>query len=179
MISPFYIVFALSQKVWFFSVKLTKKRAFETKRKKNIYSYIIKGLLHWYRWILSLVAISTDARKLASFDIPTRNNIHRYQCNNPLISYNIMRKKGSFWNWYKMMEIIKALKCCQDLYQVVVCPYPGAIYMFEIVKKCKLSLPAQDQLSGERYRTVGLLVKRGLSLYKTGVFIAVVHALAT
>ena len=35
--------------------------------------------------ILSLVGISTDARKLASFDIPTRDNIHRYQCNNPII----------------------------------------------------------------------------------------------
>ena len=56
------------------------------------------------------------------------------------------------------MTIIKALKCCQNLYQVVVCPCPGAIYMFEIVKKCTISLPAQDQLSGERYRTVGPLV---------------------
>ena len=36
----------------------------------NVYSYIIKGLLHWYRWILTLVGISTDARKLASLDIP-------------------------------------------------------------------------------------------------------------
>ena len=26
-----------------------------------------------------------DARKLVSFDIPTRDNIHRYQCNNPII----------------------------------------------------------------------------------------------
>ena len=57
-----------------------------------------------------------------------------------------------------MMGIIKALKCCQNLYQVVVCPCPGAIYMFEIVKKCKISLPAQDELSGEHYRTVGPLV---------------------
>ena len=55
---------------------------------QNIYRYIIKGLLHWYRWILSLVGISTDARKLPSFDIPTRDNIHRYQCNNP-ISYHV------------------------------------------------------------------------------------------
>ena len=37
-------------------------------------------------------------------------------------------------------------------------PCPGAIYMVEIVKKCKISLPAQDQVSGERYRTVGPLV---------------------
>ena len=85
MILPFYIIFALSQKVLFFSVKLTKKRAYKTKQKKNIYSHIIKGLLHWYQWILSLVVISTDARKLASFDIPTRDNIHRYQCNNPIL----------------------------------------------------------------------------------------------
>ena len=54
---------------------------------RNIYSYIIKGLSHWNRWILSLVGISTDARKLASFDIPTRDNIHRYQCNNPIVSH--------------------------------------------------------------------------------------------
>ena len=30
--------------------------------------------------------------------------------------------------------------------------------MFQIVKKCKISLSAQDQLSGEHYRTVGPLV---------------------
>ena len=29
--------------------------------------------------------ISTDARKLASFDITTRDNIRRYQCDNPII----------------------------------------------------------------------------------------------
>ena len=52
---------------------------------QNIYSYTIKGLLHWYLWILSLVGISTEARKLASFDIQTRDNIHRYQGNNPII----------------------------------------------------------------------------------------------
>ena len=38
----------------------------------------------------------------------------------------IIRQKGSFWNWYKMMGKIKALKCCQNLYQVLVCPCPGA-----------------------------------------------------
>ena len=88
MISLFDIIIALSQKVWLFSVKLIKTRTYETKRKKHIYSYIIKGLLHWYQWILSRVGISTDARKLASFDIPTRDNIHRYmyQCNNPVLS---------------------------------------------------------------------------------------------
>ena len=67
-------------------------------------------------------------------------------------------QKGYFWNWYKMMGIIKALKCCQNLYQVVVCPCAGSIHMFEIVKKCKISHPAQDQLSGERNRIVGPLV---------------------
>ena len=40
------------------------------------------------------------------------------------------------------------------MYHVVVCPCPMAIYMFEIVKKCKISLPAQNQVSGECYRTV-------------------------
>ena len=33
--------------------------------------------------------ISTDARKLASFDIPTRDNIHRYQCNNPILLHKV------------------------------------------------------------------------------------------
>ena len=46
-----------------------------------------------------------------------------------------MRQKGSYWNWYKMMGIIKALQCCQNLYRVIVCPCRGAIYMLEIVKK--------------------------------------------
>ena len=45
--------------------------------------------------------------------------------------HKIMRQKGSFWNWYQIMGTIKALKYCQNLYQVVVCPCPGAIYMFE------------------------------------------------
>ena len=56
-----------------------------------------------------------------------------------------------------MMGIIKTLKICQNLYQEVVCPCPGAIYMFDIEKK-SLSLPAQDQVSGERYKTVGPLL---------------------
>ena len=32
------------------------------------------------------------------------------------------------------------------------------IYMFEIVKKCKISFPAQDQQSSEHYRNIGPLV---------------------
>ena len=55
--------------------------------------------------------------------------------------HKIMRQKGSFWNWYKMMGIMKALKCCQNLYQVVVCPCPGALYMFEKKNAKSLSLP--------------------------------------
>ena len=47
------------------------------------YSFI--GLLHCYRWILSLVVISKDASVRASADIPTRDSIHRYQCDNPFI----------------------------------------------------------------------------------------------
>ena len=61
----------------------------------NIYSYIIKGLLHWYRWILSLAGISTDARKLTSFDIPSRDNIHRYQCNNLIIYKQTLIMNGT------------------------------------------------------------------------------------
>ena len=50
-----------------------KKKNKVTINDKIFISYIIKGLLHWYRWILSLVAIhvSTDARKLASFELGT------------------------------------------------------------------------------------------------------------
>ena len=47
----------------------------------NIYSYI-KGLSHCNWWILPLVGISTDTRKLASFDISTRDN----KCNNPILT---------------------------------------------------------------------------------------------
>ena len=42
--------------------------------------------------------------------------------------YEIIRQNGPFWNWYKMMGIIKALKCCQNLYQMVVCSCPGALF---------------------------------------------------
>ena len=35
---------------------------------------------------------------------------------------------GSFWKLYKMMGIVNALKCCHNLYQVVVCPCPGAFF---------------------------------------------------
>ena len=42
----------------------------------------IIGLLHWYWWILSQVGISSLR---ASVDIPSRDNIHQYQCDNPFI----------------------------------------------------------------------------------------------
>ena len=29
-----------------------------------------------------------------------------------------------------MMEITRALKCCQNLYQVVICPRPGDFFFF-------------------------------------------------
>ena len=46
----------------------------------------------------------------------------RHKCR----GYKKKRQRGSFWNWYKMMGIIIALQCCQNLYQMVVCPCPGA-----------------------------------------------------
>ena len=52
---------------------------------QNNYIYIIKELSHWYRRILPHVGISKKACKLASFDIPSRDNIPQYQCNNVLI----------------------------------------------------------------------------------------------
>ena len=49
------------------------------KKKENIYSYIIKGLLHWYWCKLPLDEVSKAALKLFSFDIPSRGSIHLYQ----------------------------------------------------------------------------------------------------
>ena len=74
---------------------------------RNIYNYIIKGLSHWNRWILSLVGITMDARKLASFHIPTRDNIHRYQCNNPILWYarhSIIWAAPSEFGTYRLCE---------------------------------------------------------------------------
>ena len=48
---------------------------------------------------------------------------------------------------------------------VVVYPCPVSIYMFDIVKKCNISPPAQDQVAGERYRTNGPLA----DLYDIGL----------
>ena len=48
-------------------------------------SSCVIGLLHWYWWILSRVGISKDASLRASVVIPSRDNIHQYQCNNPFI----------------------------------------------------------------------------------------------
>ena len=46
----------------FFVIKTAFKRLETPGNEINIYSYIIKGLLHWYWGILSLVGISKDAR---------------------------------------------------------------------------------------------------------------------
>ena len=58
------------------------------------------------------------------------------------ISYKILRQKGSFCNWYKTMGIIKVIKCCQNVYQVV---YAHALGLYTCLKlwKCAnfLSLP--------------------------------------
>ena len=35
--------------------------------------------------------------------------------------------------------------------RVTVCQCPGDIYMFEIVKKCKISHSAQDQVAGDKH----------------------------
>ena len=45
----------------------------------------IIGLLHWYQWLLSRVGISKVGSLQASVDIPTRDNIHRFQYDNPFI----------------------------------------------------------------------------------------------
>ena len=109
-------------------------------------------------------------------------------------SYKMMRQMGSFWNWYKMMGIIKAIKCFQNLYKVVVCPCPGAffkddlgltltifmtesnlflmlLYGWQLIEHWVLlyfqvrSNSEYLQHSGERYRTNGPLV---YSMYRAG-----------
>ena len=40
------------------------------------------GLLHWCWWITTRVGTSRDTSLRLSVDIPTRDNIHQYQCNN-------------------------------------------------------------------------------------------------
>ena len=67
-----------------------------------------------------------------------------------------LRQKGSFWNWYTMMWIIRALKCCQNLFQVDVCPCPGAFFkwwpwvdldhFYDMVKFVSLSFCMGDSL---------------------------------
>ena len=89
-----------------------------------------------------------------------------------------MRQKRSF----KIMGIIKALRCCQNLYQVVVMPIPWGftlgwpwpflwrsnlflmlLYGWKLIEHCMLlyfqvcSNSAYPQHSGERYRTSGPL----------------------
>ena len=70
---------------------------------KNNSIYAIKGLLHWYRWILSLIGISTDARKLATFNISTWDNIHRYQCNNPIEFVQRMIRRVTMLIWHRCL----------------------------------------------------------------------------
>ena len=83
---------------------------------QNIYSYIIKGLLHWYQWILSLVGISTDAHKIASFDIPTRDNIHRHQGNNPIhvISSFFVLCWVLTWTYFHFSLLSQMFFCLQE-----------------------------------------------------------------
>ena len=104
-------------KIRFCSVILNKNTESEAERENNTYSYIIKGLLYWYWWILSLVGISKQARKVSSFDIRTRDNIHEYQCNNPTL-LNAARV-----NWFycerKFWIYVKELKLCFLKYQDV------------------------------------------------------------
>ena len=74
-----------------------------------------------------------------------------------------MHAKGIFLELVQNNGNNKSFKMLPELVQ----SGPGAIFMFEIVKKCKISLPAKDQLSGERYRTVGPLAFRK---YRKSVF---------
>ena len=58
---------------------------------QNIYSYIKN------KRIIALITMNIVPRwdiygsKFASFDVPTRDNIHRYQCNNPILSHLYMQ----------------------------------------------------------------------------------------
>ena len=42
---------------------------------------------------ISLVGTSTDTRKLVSFYFPTRDNIHQFQCNNPIVKASSRGKR--------------------------------------------------------------------------------------
>ena len=92
------------------------------------------------------------------------------------IKQNIKRQNGSFWNWYKMMGIIKALKCCQNLYQVVVCPCPGAFLKW---------WPWVDlDLFSDRVRFVSWCFYMGDTLYSIecsciSMFVLIYHILST
>ena len=54
------------------------------------YSYIIKGLLHWYRWILSLVGIAKDASSRPSIS-QLGKIFHRHQCNNHILYWDTLK----------------------------------------------------------------------------------------
>ena len=61
----------------------------------NIYSYIIKELLHWYRWILSRGGISKDASLRASVD--------------KILSKSNKYPGNSFYSWVNRGENILVL----------------------------------------------------------------------
>ena len=69
--------------------------------------HIIKPHFFHCKWHRIVLAVSTDARKLAAFDIPTRDNIHRYPCNSPIIQ-NITKIKSE--DAQKEPQSIKLLK---------------------------------------------------------------------
>ena len=54
--------------------------------------------------ILSLTGICTDACKLAYFDFPTRDNIHRYWCNNPILFHPMNTKSSIYTSGITMRE---------------------------------------------------------------------------
>ena len=65
-----------------------------------------------------------------------------------------MRQKGSFWNWYKLMGIIKALKCCQNFFFSN--DDPGLTYLDHFYDRVKFVPVASVWVTA--YRALSVLV---------------------
>ena len=65
-----------------------------------------------------------------------------------------MRQKEIFLELVQNDRNIKSFKMLSELVPSGCMPMP----LFKIVKRSKISFPAKDKVSGERYRTVGPLV---------------------
>ena len=91
--------------------------------------------------------MSTKARKLASFDIPTRDNIHQNQCNNHRL-FVILEKNMS------SEKVVK--EDLRKLFQKVLASYH--LYIFLQLDEKILSLQHSAFFPVRTYHSCGLLV---------------------